>query len=218
MLHHTDANLFAPVYLNYLKLLPEDSAQKAWQEISLAVAAAAKPVKFACTTALLVTFLGADIPVHPDGTAWGEIAIEAGEDALAASNSTPEAIELVKSVFITESEPNDDLLLNSHADDYLTSRRRYRERELRSPFDQSVYLAFSPGVGFRDTRVFGGRPVCRQIPAGDAPTGYRQRLSPSLGIRYSSACVFADLLAGVFGARHREEPPSSRPSYLDKYL
>lgn len=104
MIGHLNAILFGPVYLNYLKLLPEDAAQKVWQELSLIVAAAAKPAKFAYTTALLVTFLSPDITVQADDTAWGEIAIEAGEDALAADRSTPEAIELVKSVFITPRE------------------------------------------------------------------------------------------------------------------
>ena len=104
MIGHLNAILFGPVYLNYLKLLPEDAAQNVWQELSLIVAAAAKPAKFAYTTALLVTFLSPDITVQADDTAWGEIAIEAGEDALAADRSTPEAIELVKSVFITPRE------------------------------------------------------------------------------------------------------------------
>ena len=90
--------------MHYLNLLPEDAAQKMWQELSRVIAAAAKPAKFAYATALLVTFLGPDIAVQADDTAWGEIAIEAGEDALAPERSTPEAIELVKSVFITQSE------------------------------------------------------------------------------------------------------------------
>jgi hypothetical protein len=97
-----DANSFGPVYISYLKLLPNDSAQQAWQQMSLAVSTASKPGKFACATALLVTYLSADIPVHSDGTAWGETAIEAVEDALAANASAPEAVEFVKSVFISQ--------------------------------------------------------------------------------------------------------------------
>jgi hypothetical protein len=103
-LERVEANLIAPVYIRYIKLLPAEAAQKAWQQLSVAVANLSERAKYAHTTALLVTFMDPDVHVNPDGTTWGDIALQAGEQAMSPDKSTSGAVELIKSLMMSRSK------------------------------------------------------------------------------------------------------------------
>lgn len=100
----------APVLIRYIKLLPAEAAQRAWQQLSAAVANSPKPAKFTFTTALLVTFMDPELLVSSDGTLWGEIAVEAGEEAMSPNKSGGEAVKLIRSLMISRSEYSASLI------------------------------------------------------------------------------------------------------------
>lgn len=104
LLNAVKADLIAPVYIEYLKLLPEDTAQGIWQQLSLAVGKLSPPAAYTHTRVLLTIGLIPDLRVESADTAWGEIAIQAGENALSGDSAKPEAVELVKSLFVIEGE------------------------------------------------------------------------------------------------------------------
>jgi hypothetical protein len=105
-----DADLIAPVYIEYLKLLSGDTAQGVWQQLSYAVGKLPQPAIYTHTRVLLMTGMSPDLRVQSGDTAWGEIAIQAGENALSSDSAKPEAVELVKFLFVAEGESH--FLLN----------------------------------------------------------------------------------------------------------
>jgi hypothetical protein len=104
LLRRVEANLTAPMYIRYIKLLPAEEARQAWQQLSHAAANSPRPAKFTFTTALLVTFMDPEVQVSPEGTMWGDIAVEAGEEAISPNKSAAEAVELIRSLMINQSK------------------------------------------------------------------------------------------------------------------
>ncbi|KAJ9125190.1 hypothetical protein QFC22_000144 [Naganishia vaughanmartiniae] len=102
LLGAVEADLIAPVYIGYLKLLPRDTAQGVWQQLSLAVGGLAQPATYTHTRVLLAIGLDPELKVESGDTSWGEIAIQAGENALSEDSAKPEAVELVKFLFAVE--------------------------------------------------------------------------------------------------------------------
>ncbi|KAJ9093121.1 hypothetical protein QFC19_008464 [Naganishia cerealis] len=148
LLGRVDADLIAPVYANYLKLLPRDTAQTVWQQLSFAVGRLPPPVKYQHTRALLTTWFDPELKVESDNAAWGEIAIQAGEEALSIDSAKSEAIELVRSLFIVErnviGRDSYDHLLT-----LLTTSLTHRSltSDLLTMADQSVLLSLLEMLG-----------------------------------------------------------------------
>ncbi|KAJ9108838.1 hypothetical protein QFC21_000158 [Naganishia friedmannii] len=104
LLGAVEADLVAPVFIGYLKLLPGDTAQGVWQQLSHAVGKLSQPAIYKHARVLLSIGLDPELRVESDDTAWGEIAIQAGENALSGDSARPEAVDLVKSLFAVEED------------------------------------------------------------------------------------------------------------------